>query len=479
MSEPDEDFAAMFAASTQAKQFERGQTVEGTIVAIGPKVAFVSVGGKGEAEIDVSELKDADGDIEVQVGDRIQARVVSTSGGLVLSRKGVRSATTQRELEDAFESGLAVEGRVERVVKGGYEVRIARERAFCPLSQIDNIRTADPAVHEGKVYAFRIIEFKNGGKDLVVSRRAALDDEQQASAEAVRASIVPGAVLTGRVASVLDFGAFVDLGGGIQGLLHVSEMSWSRVTTAGAIASPGDEITVKVLRVDEATGKISLGLKQLLNDPWATVGATYAVGQVRTGRVTRVAEFGAFIELEPGIEGLAHVSTFPPTGRTGGWAKTVPVGTTGAFEILTVDLAQKRIGVAMVEEGTARAAGAVSLHDALAPGAIVTGKVERHEKFGVFVFLAPGRTGLMPFAETGLDRDADLLKAFPVGSEVEVAVIEVDPAGRRIRVSKKAVAEQREKAELREYEERQRQDAGPSASLGSLADKLRGALGGR
>ena len=413
MSEQEEDFAAMFAASVTAKQFERGQTIEGTIVAIGPKVAFVSVGGKGEAEIDLAELKDADGDVEVSVGDRIQAKVVSTSGGIVLSRKGVRNAATQRELEDAFLAGLAVEGRVEKSVKGGYEVRIARERAFCPLSQIDIVRTTDPAVHEGKVYTFRIIEYKNGGKDVVVSRRKQLEDEQRASAADVRKSIVPGAVLTGRVASVLEFGAFVELGGGIQGLLHVSEMSWSRVTTAGSVVSPGDEITVKVLRVDDATGKISLGLKQLEGDPWTAVATAYAVGQVRTGRVTRVAEFGAFVELEPGIEGLAHVSTFPPTGRAGGWAKAVPVGTTGAFEILTIDLAQKRIGVALVEEGTARAAGATSPEGAIVPGAIVTGKVERHEKFGVFVFLAPGRTGLMPFAETGLDRDADLPQGVP------------------------------------------------------------------
>ena len=170
--------------------------------------------------------------------------------------------------------------------------------------------------------------------------------------------------------------------------------------------------------------------------------------------MTRVAEFGAFVELEPGIEGLAHASTFPPTGRSGGWAEAVPVGTTGAFEILTIDLAQKRIGVAMVEEGSARAASATTAQGGLVPGAIVTGKVERHEKFGVFVFLAPGRTGLMPFAETGVDRDMDLLKAFPIGSDVEVAILEVDPAGRRIRVSKKAVAEQREQAELREYAER-------------------------
>jgi small subunit ribosomal protein S1 len=477
VSEQEEDFAAMFEASVKARQFTRGQAVEGTIVGIGPKVAFVNIGGKGEAELDVAELKDADGDIEVSVGDRITAMVVSTSGGIVLSRKGVRNAATQRELEDAYQSGLAVEGKVTQTVKGGYEVRIARERAFCPLSQIDIVRTADPEVHVGQTYAFRIIEYKNGGKDVVVSRRKQLEEEQRASAADIRKSIVPGAILAGRVASVLNFGAFVDLGGGIQGLLHVSEMGWSRVTNPNEIVAPGDQITVKVLRVDDATEKISLGLKQLLDDPWTAVASAYEVGQVRTGRVTRVADFGAFVELEPGIEGLAHASTFPPTGRAGGWAKSVTAGQTGAFEILSIDPAQKRIGVALVEEGSSRAEGATSPQDAIRPGAIVTGKVERHEKFGVFVFLSPGRTGLMPFAETGVDRDQDMLKAFPIGSEVEVAVLEVDPAGRRIRVSKKAVAEQREQAELREYSARA--DAAPASSVGSMADKLRDALSKR
>jgi small subunit ribosomal protein S1 len=366
---------------------------------------------------------------------------------------------------------------VEKVVKGGYEVRVARERAFCPLSQIDIVRTADPAVHERQIYTFRIIEYKDGGKNIVVSRRKHLEEQQRASAADVRKSIVPGAVLSGRVVSVPEFGAFVDLGGGIQGLLHVSEMAWSRVTNPNEIVAPGDQITVKVLRVDDATQKISLGLKQLLDDPWAMAATVYEVGQVRTGRVTRVAEFGAFVELEPGIEGLAHASTFAPTGRTGGWAKSVAVGLTGAFEILSLDTAQKRIGLALVDEGSSRAAGAVSPQGAIVPGAIVTGKVERHEKFGVFVFLSPGRTGLMPFAETGVDRDMDMLKAFPIGSEVEVVVLEVDPAGRRIRLSRKAVAEQRERAELIEYTAKS--DAAPTASLGSLADNLRNALKGR
>jgi small subunit ribosomal protein S1 len=358
VSDPEEDFASMFEASVKARQVSRGQTIEGTIVGFGPKVAFVDIGGKGEAEIDIDELKDAEGDVEVSVGDRIHAMVVSTSGGIVLSRKGVRNAETQRELEDAFAANLAVEGKVESVVKGGYEVRVARERAFCPFSQIDVVRTEDPQAHVGHVYAFRIIEYKDAGKNVMLSRRKHLEEQQAVRAAEVRRSIVPGAVLTGRVVSVPAFGAFVDLGAGIQGLLHVSEMSWARGTDPSEIVSPGDEITVKVLRVDEGTQKISLGLKQLQDDPWTTAAATYEVGQVRTARVTRVADFGAFVELEPGIEALAHASTFPPTARAGEWKKSVAVGSMATCEILSVDAAQKRIGVALVEEGSSRAAAA-------------------------------------------------------------------------------------------------------------------------
>ena len=360
MNDSSEDFAALFEASTKARRFKEGQTIEGTIVAIGPDVAFVDVGGKGEAQIEVEELKDEDGDIEVSVGDKIQAVVVSVAGGLQLSRKLARGAASLKQLEDAYRAGLPVEGRVEAEVKGGYEVRIARQRAFCPFSQIDTIRT-EPAAHIGKVYAFRITEYKEGGKNLIVSRRALLEVEQKARAAEVRESIVPGAVLKGRVVSVREFGAFVDLGGGVQGLLHISEMGWSRVTDPSQIVKPGDEITVKVLRVDPAENekqKISLGLKQLLDDPWSKAAESYSVGQVHDGRVTRMTEFGAFVELEPGVEGLAHASTFPPTGRPGGWTSQVAPGMTGTFEILSVDPEKKRIGVAMLPEGSARAGSA-------------------------------------------------------------------------------------------------------------------------
>jgi len=472
VTEPEEDFAAMFEASIKAKRIERGQIVEGRIVAIGAEVAFVDVGGKGEATLAIDELKDADGRLEVAVGERVQAMVVSTSGGLILSRKLARGAVNDRQIEDAFQTGLPVEGKVEREVKGGYEVRIGRLRAFCPFSQIDTMRT-DSSVHQGRVYEFRIVEYKDGGKNIVLSRRALLEEKQQADAAGVRRSIVPGAVMTGRVTSVREFGAFVDLGAGVQGLLHISEMGWSRVADPSQVVRPGDEISVKILGVDEATQKISLGMKQLTADPWSRVSDTYQIGDVRTGRVTRLTDFGAFVELEPGVEALAHTSTFAPTGRSGAWSASMAKGTTAAFEILSIDLERKRIGVALVPEGAAGAAKASS-QPGIVPGARLTGKVERHEKFGVFVFLAPGRTGLIPSSETGIGRDADLARAFPVGADVEVVVLEVDETGRRIRLSVKAVQDAQEAEELRDYSERQ--DAGPRDGFGSLADKLRGAL---
>lgn len=365
MTEPEQDeFAALFEASTRAASLSRGQTIEGTIVGIGAEFVLVDVGSKSEAVLDVTELKDQDGALEAAVGDRIQAVVIDTAGGIKLSRKLARKAATDKEVENAFHSRLPVEGTVQGVIKGGFDIKVGRgSRAFCPFSQIDIVRTDNPDAHVGQTYTFRVTEFRDGGRSIVVSRRAILEEEQQARAEEVRRSVVAGAVLKGRVVSAPTFGAFVDLGGGVQGLLHVSEMGWSRIANAGDAVKVGDEITVKVLRVDEGTQKIALGLKQLAEDPWTRVADTYAVGQVRTGRVTRLADFGAFVELEPGIEALAHASTFAPSGQRDAWRRTVKVGLEGAFQVLSVDPDKKRIGVSLVPEGTTTASLAADAAD--------------------------------------------------------------------------------------------------------------------
>lgn len=385
---PEEDFAALFAASIQTKRFENGQAVDGTIVAIGPDVAFVDIGGKGEATLALAELANHDGVIEARVGDRVQATIVSTTGGVTLSRKLQRGAATARQIENAFRTGLPIEGKVDAEVKGGYAISVAGLRAFCPFSQIDIVRGTEPAAHIGRLYTFRIIEYSADGRKFVVSRRALLEAEQQARADEVRRTLAVGAVVTGRVVSVRDFGAFVDLGGGVQGLLHISEMGWSHVTNPASVATAGQDLTVKILRIDEANGQIALSLKQLLADPWEAVSATFAVGQVREGRA------------------------------------------------------------------------------------------ERHAKFGVFVEMAPGVVALLPAAESGVAREGDIQKALPVGSDVTVVVQEIDAANRRMRVSRKAVGLAQEAAEVREYTERQGGDR-PQSFGGSLADKLRGALGGR
>lgn len=385
MADQDEDFAALFEASIKTRRFERGQTIEGRVVAIGADVAFIDVGGKGEASIDLQELQDDDGDIEVNVGDRIKAVVVSTAGGLVLSRRMALGAASLGQLEEAWRAGLPVEGKVDGVVKGGYEVRVARQRAFCPFSQIDVARGGDESAHVGRVYPFRIIEFKEGGRNLIVSRRAILEAEQAVKADEIRKSIAVDAVLKGTVASVRDFGAFIELGGGVQGLLHISEMSWSRVGSPADVVQVGDPITVQVIRVDETSGQIGLSLKPLLADPWAAAATTYAVGQACRGRVERVSSGGAFVELEPGI------------------------------------------------------------------------------------------VAFLPASQSGVERGMDLKKALPVGSELDLLVLEVDAGARRMRVSRTAVDAAREAAEVREYTERAEPAGGPAFG-GSLADKLRDAL---
>jgi small subunit ribosomal protein S1 len=353
----DEDFASMLEASYEAATYSEGQMVEGRVVAVGRDVAFIDVGGKGEATIDLEELVDDEGKLDVQAGDVVQGVVVSTAGGLKLSHRLARRAASSQELATAFRTGLPVEGRVEQAIRGGFEVRIGSHRGFCPISQIDTSFTEDPSVHVSRVYTFRILEHDERTRRLVVSRRALLEEEQRARAAEVRRTIVPGAVLTGRVTSVRDFGAFVDLGAGVQGLLHVSEMSWSRVRQPESVVRPGDEITVSVLRIDEGKGTIALGLKQLQEDPWSRAGDTYEVGLLLQGTVSRLAEFGAFIELEPGIEALAHASTFPPSGKRDAWKALVPPGAKVAVEIVSFEPERRRIGVTVLDEAALEARG--------------------------------------------------------------------------------------------------------------------------
>src|SRR3989454_299695 len=287
---PSEDFATLFAREATGPALEVGQVVKGRVIHVAAEHVFVDVGGKGEAWIDRGELSDEDGRLRVAVGDEVEATVVATGDELRLSFKLRQGAQAREALAMAAEAGVPVEGKVAAVIKGGYEVTVGGLRAFCPFSQMD-VRREPAEEYVGRVLEFRVTKYGENGRDIVVSRRQLLEEHAAKAAEEMRKKIVPGAVLPGTVASLADFGAFVDLGG-VQGLVPVSEISHSRVGRPADRLRLGEPVTVKVLRVDGEKGKISLSLKALEGDPWASVPGRLRERQVVRGRAVRATEFG-------------------------------------------------------------------------------------------------------------------------------------------------------------------------------------------
>lgn len=327
----------------------------------------------------------------------------------------------------SFRKGLPVDGKVEQVIRGGYEVRVGNARGFCPHSQMDLQHVENPEEHVGRVYPFRVIQIRRGGEEVVLSRRALLEEGRAEEAKAVRATLLEGQITQGHVARLADFGAFVDLGAGVTGLVHVSEVSRTRIDRPADVLKPGDVVRVKVLSLAGNGGRISLSIRQAMADPWAHVAERYRAGEVFQGKIQRVADFGAFVELEEGLEALAPADTFPP--RSDGWQSGAEPGSAAAWRVVSVDLQRRRISVQ--PEPAEDPAAPVEL----ATGATTRGRVQRVEKFGVFVWLRPGVVGLMPNIHTGTKKGSDLARAFPVGTEIEVEVTEVDPDGRRMRLA--------------------------------------------
>jgi small subunit ribosomal protein S1 len=333
-----------------------GDTVRGRVIAIGAATAFVEIGGKGEAVIDLAEFRDPQtGEVTLKEGDQVEATIVDdgrSSGSVVLKRMIGRGGHVPGELEQAFAHGIAVDGLVTGENKGGYDVQIGAVRAFCPGSQIDRRRT-EGATYVGQRFQFRITKIDNNGRNIVVSRRAILEDEAAAEATRTWENIQVGAVLKGHVRSVRDFGAFVDLGG-VEGLIHVSEIGHARVAHPSEVLSPGQEVEVKVIKVDEAEqggrARIGLSLRALEPDPWATVRTRFPVGTVVPGTVRRLEQFGAFVEIAPGIDGLVHVSKIALDRRVAHPRQVLTVGDRVEVTVMSIDEAQRRIGLSMVEQ---------------------------------------------------------------------------------------------------------------------------------
>ena len=463
MSE-SEDFATLFARHEAQAPLEIGQVVKGRVIQITAEHVFVDVGGKGEAWIDRAELLDDEGRLKVAVGDELEATVVATGDEVRLSHKLRQGAQAREALAMAARSGITVEGRVAGVVKGGYEVTVAGLRAICPFSQMDVRRADNEQDYVGRVLEFRVTRYEENGRNIVLSRRQLLEAQAAKAAEETRKKIAVDAVLPGTVVSLADFGAFVDLGG-VQGLVPMSEISHARVARAGDRLHVGEAVTVKVIRLDEAKGKVTLSLKALEGDPWTAVAGRLRERQVVRGRAVRAAEFGVFVELLPGVDGLLHASEIP-RHRQAELREAVAASAEVAVMIVTIDGGKRRIGLALAPEGVAVGS---ELASTVAVGAVLTGLVERLESFGVFVRLGPGQTGLVPNAELGTQRGADHRKMFPAGSELKVMVLAIEDGGRRISLSREKALAHEEQAETQAY----LKDAGERRGFGmTLGDAL-------
>ena len=461
-----EDFAALFAAHEAQRALERGQVVKGRVIQITAEHVFVDVGGKGEAWIERAELADAEGQLRVKVGDEVEATVVATGDEIRLSHKLRQGAQAREALAVAAQTGVPVDGKVAGVIKGGYEVTVGGLRAFCPFSQMELRRVDSEQEYVGRVLEFRITKFAEGGRNIVLSRRALLEEQAAVAAEETRKRILPDAVLPGTVVSLADFGAFVDLGG-VQGLVPMSELSHGRVERASDRLRVGETVTVKVLRVDDAKGKVTLSLKALDGDPWAAVPTQLRERQVVRGRAVRATEFGVFVELLPGVDGLLHTSEIP-RHRQAALREAVAASAAIAVMIVNVDTARRRVALALAPDG---AAVGEHMESMVAVGAVLTGTVERHEAFGVFVRLGPGQTGLVPSAELGTARGADHRRTFPLGSEMKVLVLAIEEGGRRIRLSREKALAHEEQAESQAY----LKDAARKGGFGmTLGDFLKG-----
>lgn len=350
LNEDEGSFAEMFEASLSevAQPLERGKKIEATILQIGKDWSFLDVGQKGEGVLSTAELLDSDGEPQYSVGDKIGAYFVSREGGeLRFTTKVGGSGSGTEQLEEAFQSGIPVEGRIEKEIKGGFEVKLpGNVRAFCPYSQT-GLRQAEPADLIGESLSFRITQFSERGRNIVVSHRVILDEEREQQRASLRETLKEGMVVNGTVTNIRDFGAFVDIGG-IEGLLPISEISYGRVEDVNDILSVGQELEIAIKKIDWENNKFSFSLRDTLADPWSKVGTIYKVGAVHSGKISRLAQFGAFVTLEDGIDGLLHISKLGQGQRIRHPQDVVKVGQSLQVTIEKIDIDERRISLALV-----------------------------------------------------------------------------------------------------------------------------------
>ncbi len=350
MNEDDDSFAAMFEASLEGigEPLVPGKKIEATILQIGTDWCFLDVGQKGEGVLSSAELLNTDGEIGYEIGAKISAYFLSRSGGeLRFTTKVGGSGSGTEQLENAYQGGIPVEGTIEKEIKGGFEIKLAGNvRAFCPFSQT-GMRQAEPADLIGQSLSFKISQFSERGRNIVVSHRAILDEEREQLRVGLRDTLKEGMVVKGSVTNIRDFGAFVDIGG-IEGLLPISEISYSRIEDINEVLSLGQELEIAVKRIDWDNNKFSFSLRDTQANPWNKVGSIYQVGKKYPGKVSRLAQFGAFVTLEDGVDGLLHISKLGDGQRIRHPQDVVKVGQQLQVIVENIDLDEKRISLALV-----------------------------------------------------------------------------------------------------------------------------------
>jgi small subunit ribosomal protein S1 len=446
-------FAEAFEASLNFKTPEQGELLKGQIVSISGDDAFVSYGGPSEAVMAAGELDGLD------VGDTVEGTVVKTGQEIRISRKLLKGKASLEQLRQMFENRLPVEGKVSSRNKGGFEVTVAGLRAFCPLSQIALGKIDNPDQFVGQTLEFRVTEMSDDGRRIVISRAALLKEAASARADETRNRIVPGAELHGTVKTITPFGAFIDLGG-VDGLLHVSEMSRRRVTDPNEVVKLGQEVNVKVIKVENSGKRISLSMKDQEPDPWGDVADRYPVGSQFGGKIVRSTDFGLFVEVEPGIDGLVHFSQLPFGVKQGD--ASVAIGSNVTGWIREVDPSKKRLSLSLREVATDDPWEFVTTKYPI--GRVVEGVVDHGGPPGIFVQIEPGLTGLIPNSEITVAPGADPSRAYEAGEKLPVRIMSVDAQRRRISLSHEAAKAAAERDEYVKFaDERSEAEAGESA----------------
>ena len=427
-----ESFAELFEESLNNTNLQPGTIVIGTVVAIDGDFVIVNAGLKSEGVIPSNQFMDMDGNIEVAVGDQVEVSldaVEDGSGATRLSREKAKRHHAWQKLEKAFENEEIVTGRINGKVKGGFTVELDQIRAFLPGSLVDVRPVRDTAYLEGKDLEFKVIKLDQKRNNVVVSRRAVVEQEYSEEREKLLDDLTEGQIAKGVVKNLTDYGAFVDLGG-IDGLLHITDMAWKRVKHPSEVVEIGDEIDVKVLKFDREKMRVSLGLKQMGEDPWVNITRRYPENTRLFGKVTNIADYGAFVEIEDGVEGLVHVSEMDWTNKNVHPSKVVQLGQEVEVVVLDIDEERRRISLGMKQ---CQANPWEDFGEHFKKGDHVSGTIKSITDFGIFIGLDGGIDGLVHLSDISWDDTGeDVIRNYKKGQELETVVLAVDPERERI-----------------------------------------------